>query len=75
MGHSASMAYGDFAKGGVVLGVSLFLVGLLGHVFGPVLFGPLPAWELTLFTWMEGVGILIALLSPFIFAVALPLIE
>lgn len=75
MSHVASMDYRSYAKGGVALGVSLFVLGILGHVLGPVLFGPLPTWELTLFTWMEGAGILITLLSPFVFAIALPLLE
>lgn len=69
------MEYSQYARGGFALGVAVFVVGILGHALGPALFGSLPEWELTLFTLMEFGGIAIALCSPIVFAVVLPLIE
>lgn len=65
----------QYARGGFVAGVAIFVFGILGHVVGPSVIGPLPAWEQTLFALMEGGGILLALCSPIVFAVVLPLIE
>jgi hypothetical protein len=59
----------------MLLGATLFVVGLLGEVVGSALFGPLPAWEHTLFFDMEALGVVICLLVPFVFGVALPLTE
>jgi hypothetical protein len=64
-----------YARGGFLAGVTIFALGILGHAVGPAVFGPLPAWELTLFALMEGGGILLALCSPIVFAIVLPLIE
>lgn len=75
MGQYQRLAYSQYARGGFVLGVAVFVLGILGHAVGPALFGPLPEWELTLFTAMELGGIGLALCSPIVFAVVLPLIE
>lgn len=75
MGRHRRMEYSQYARGGFALGVAVFVVGILGHALGPALFGSLPEWELTLFTLMEFGGIAIALCSPIVFAVVLPLIE
>ncbi|MDL5361039.1 hypothetical protein [Halalkalicoccus sp. NIPERK01] len=75
MGQYQRMDYSQYARGGFALGVAVFVVGILGHALGPALFGSLPGWELTLFTLMEFGGIAIALCSPIVFAVVLPLIE
>lgn len=64
-----------YARGGFVAGVAVFVLGILGHAVGPTVIGPLPAWEVTLFALMEAGGILLALCSPIVFAVVLPLIE
>lgn len=75
MRRQTAIDHRTYARWSFVFGVALFAFGVLGHVAGPVLFGALPEWELTLLTVMEGAGILIALLSPFVFVVALPLVE
>ncbi len=69
------MTYPEYARGGFLLGVLLFGIGILGHAFGPTLFGSLPAWETTVFMAMEFGGIGLALCSPIVFAIVLPLIE
>lgn len=75
MGQYQRLAYSQYARGGFVLGITVFVLGILGHTLGPALFGPLPEWELTLFTAMELSGIGLALCSPIVFAIVLPLIE
>jgi hypothetical protein len=42
---------------------------------GPALFGPLPGWETMLLTDAEILGVLLALLSPLVFGIVLPLVE
>lgn len=71
----STIDYGQYTKRGVLVGATLFCIGAVGYTVGPLLFGQLPAWEMELFLWMEGVGILIALLAPFLFGIVLPLIE
>lgn len=75
MGEYHRPSYSQYARGGFAFGVAVFFLGILGHVFGPALFGSIPSWELTLFAVMEFAGIAIALCSPIVFAVVLPLIE
>lgn len=75
MGQHQRLAYSQYARGGFALGVIVFAVGILGHALGPSVFGSLPEWEVTLFTLMEFGGIGLALCSPIVFAVVLPLIE
>lgn len=75
MHRNRSMDYSWYTRTGMGFGGALFLLGVLGHVAVPMIFDSLPAWELTLFTGLEAGGILVALLTPFVFAVALPLIE
>lgn len=75
MGRYRRLDYSQYARGGFAFGVAVFVLGILGHALGPTLFGSLPAWELALFTLMEVAGIVLALCSPIVFAVVLPLIE
>lgn len=74
-GRYGNLDYPRLTKTSFGFGVALFVLGALGHVAGPALFGPLPGWESVLFTDMEILGVLIALLSPFIFGILLPLTE
>ncbi|MFC3958336.1 hypothetical protein [Halovivax cerinus] len=69
------MDYARWAKGGFLLGLSLLVFGAGGEAIGHALVGALPAWEDTLFTASEAVGIVVGLVSPFLFGVALPLTE
>jgi hypothetical protein len=75
MGHTRQLDHATLAKRGFLLGVGLFVFGVLGEVAGPALFGPLPAWGDVLLTDMEGLGILLALFSPLVFGIVLPLVE
>jgi len=74
-GRYGDIDYPRVTKLGVLAGATLFALGLLGEVVGSALFGPLPAWEHTLFFDMEAVGIVLVLVVPFVFGVALPLTE
>jgi hypothetical protein len=67
--------YADYAKWGSLLGAAMLVVGVLGHVALPVVTGPLPGWEATLFTDLEAVGILLAVVSVFGFGIAAPLVD
>jgi hypothetical protein len=59
----------------MLLGATLFATGVLCEVVGSALFGPLPAWEHTLFFQLEALGVVLLLLVPFVFGIALPLTE
>jgi hypothetical protein len=74
-GRYGNLDYPRLTKTSFAFGVALFGLGALGHVAGPALFGPLPAWESVLFTDMEMIGVAIALVSPFLFGILLPLTE
>lgn len=71
----AGLDYPRLTKLGVGLGLALFAVGALGTLFAPSIVGPLPAWERTLLLDAEALGVLLVLLSPFVFGVFLPLTE
>jgi len=72
--------YGDVdwprvTKLSFLFGIGLFVMGELGE-FGIRKTGmPVPAWEHRLLVTTALVGILVALLSPFVFGIALPLTE
>jgi hypothetical protein len=70
-----SADYARFAKGGFLLGLTLLLAGATGEIVGHAVYGSLPAWETTLFTDLELVGLLVGLFSPFVFGIAAPLID
>ncbi|MFC7135076.1 MULTISPECIES: hypothetical protein [Salinibaculum] len=75
MAHTSSMDYGKRAKQGFLLGVGLFAFGALGEILVHSVFGGVPGWERALLFDAEVLGILIGLLSPFVFGIALPLME
>jgi energy-converting hydrogenase Eha subunit E len=75
MGRYGDIDYPTVTRRGFALGVALLVVGTLGHVLGPLLFGPLPEWERTLFLDMEILGVLLGLLTPLVFGIVLPLTE
>lgn len=72
MGHGASLDYPAWTKRATALGVILFLVGAITEA---LFHGRLPAWAETIFFDMEIVGVLIFLISPFLFGIILPLTE
>jgi len=67
------LEYEQFAKGGFGLGVALLVVGVLGNTIVPALLGPVPDWEHVVFVDAIAVGILVGLLSVFLFGIFLPL--
>lgn len=67
--------YSRVTKLGIGSGLTLFAVGALGLLVAPAVVGPLPAWERTLFFDAEALGVVVTLLSPFVFGILLPLIE
>ncbi|AGN01956.1 hypothetical protein L593_10055 [Salinarchaeum sp. Harcht-Bsk1] len=74
--HTRSSAeYARLAKGGFGIGFAMLLVGVLGEVLVPIVFGSIPGWEATLFFDLEVIGVLTALISPFLFGIFLPLVE
>lgn len=75
MGHGATLDYATYTKGGVLMGIGLFMVGEIGQIALPSLVGPLPSWELSLLTWLTGIGILLAILAPIVFGIVVPLTE
>ena len=75
MGRYGNIDYPTVNKRAFLLGVGLFLVGLVGELVGHAYFAPLPAWEQTVLVSAEGLGVLIALLAPIIFGIVLPLTE
>lgn len=75
MGRYGNIDYPTVTKRAFLVGVSLFLLGVVGEIVGNAFFAPLPAWEQTLFVGAEGLGVLIALLAPIVFGVVLPLTE
>ncbi|WP_049971695.1 DUF7860 family protein [Haladaptatus cibarius] len=75
MGRYGDLDYPKLTKRGFFLGVALLTIGALGEIVGTALYGPLPAWENALFTDLEIIGILLGLLSPFVFGMFLPLTE
>jgi hydrogenase/urease accessory protein HupE len=75
MGRYGELNYSKFTKTGFFLGVSFVVIGVLGELIGTSFYGSLPAWENMLFTGLEILGILLGLLSPFIFGIFLPLTE
>lgn len=74
-GRYGNLDYPRLTKSAFLFGVTLFAVGALAELVGHAAFGALPGWQDTLFLDMEIIGIAIALLSPFVFGIALPLTE
>jgi hypothetical protein len=74
-GRYGDIDYARLAKLGFALGVAAFAVGATGELAGRALYGSLPAWEDALFFDLEVLGIVLTLLSPFVFGVLLPLTE
>ena len=75
MGRYGDLDYGSLAKHSFLLGVGLFVVGAGGELLAHTLQMTLPAWEETLLYDAEILGLLVAFVSPWVFAVILPLTE
>lgn len=55
--------------------MGVLLVGALGELVGPALFGPLPGWEKALLSDLAVLGVAVGLVSPFLLGASLPLTE
>ena len=74
MAHG-NLDYSRLTKLGIGSGLTLFAIGAVGLLVAPAVVGPLPAWERTLLLEAEALGVVLTLLSPFVFGILLPLIE
>jgi hypothetical protein len=75
MGRYGNIDYPTLTKRAFLFGLCLFAFGAGGEFVVHSYLGPVPAWEETLLLDLEVIGVLVALLSPFVFGVALPLTE
>lgn len=75
MGRYGDLDYTRLTKGGVILGLVLFFIGVGGEWAIHTLMIQVPPWEATLFFDLEVIGILIFSISPFLFGILLPLTE
>lgn len=75
MNRTRSVNYAMVTKYGFLLGLGLLVIGGGGELLGHALLGELPAWENALFFDLEVVGTMLMLFVPFVFGIALPLIE
>lgn len=74
-GRYGDLDYSRLTKLSFLLGLGMFVVGELGE-FGIRNAGmSVPAWEHSLLMTAAWLGILLALLSPFVFGIVLPLTE
>jgi hypothetical protein len=74
-GRYGELDYPVLTKRSFLLGVALFGIGALGELGLSAAGLAVPEWERALLFDIELLGILIGLLSPFIFGVLLPLTE
>lgn len=70
-----SYGYEDATRYGVGLGVGMLLLGVAGHLLVPLVSGPLPAWEGTLFTDLEILGVVLGMVAFIGFGIVGPLVE
>ena len=74
-GRYGNLDYPTLTKRSFLLGVSLFVVGAVGEFVIHALGLQVPGWETALLWDAEVVGIVVALFSPFVFGILLPLTE
>ncbi|APW99758.1 hypothetical protein CHINAEXTREME_19165 [Halobiforma lacisalsi AJ5] len=75
MSRYRGMDYAALTKTGFLLGIGLLTLGAGGELFGQFVLGGVPGWEDRLFTYAEGLGILVSFVSVWTFGVFLPLTE
>jgi len=74
-GRYGNVDYATLTRRSFLLGVALFAIGGLGGTAAGAMGGPLPGWEQTLLFDLELAGLVIALVTPFLFGIVLPLTE
>jgi len=75
MAQTRSIDHARYAKLGFLLGLGLFALGGGGEIVGHSVLGGIPEWESALLFDIEVIGLLVGFFSPFVFGIALPLIE
>jgi hypothetical protein len=75
MGQYGALDYPTLTKTGFLLGLVLFLGGVVGSKVLSAFFGPTPGWLSSALFDMEAIGLVIGFFSPFIFGIFLPLTE
>lgn len=67
--------YGSCMKTGLASGLAMFVLGALGSTVARTALGGLPDWEMTLFTDLLALGVVVGFLSVLGFGIVLPLTE
>lgn len=75
MASHRGIDYSVWTKRSFLLGVGLFALAALLELVAHAFVGQLPGWEETLLLDAEILGVLIALLAPFVFGIVMPLTE
>ena len=74
-GQHRNIDYAKLTKRSVLLGVSLLVLGFVGHTAVSLSIVHAPGWVDTVLVDAEYIGVLVMLFSPFIFGIFLPLTE
>lgn len=74
-GRYGKIDYATLTKRAFAAGAALFALGLLGELAISTLGMSVPNWEQTLLVDAEIAGVLVMLLSPFVFGVFMPLTD
>jgi len=74
-GRYGNVDYSTLTKRAFLFGAALFAFGAVGEFALATTGTAVPAWEHALLVDAEWIGVVIALLSPFVFGVVLPLTE
>jgi len=74
-GRYGDIDYPTLTKRSFFLGLSLFLLGLLGEFVVQTFELQIPGWEQTVLFDMVVVGLVVAFFSPIVFGIVLPLTE
>ena len=74
-GRYGDLDYSTLTKRSFLFGVGLFAIGAAGEMALSASGASVPGWEQTLLLDAELAGVAIALLSPFVFGIFLPLTE
>lgn len=74
-GRHGNIDYPKITKRGVLFGLGLFLIGAVGEAYIHMTGTQVPGWEERLLLDLEFLGTAIALVTPFVFGIFLPLTE
>jgi hypothetical protein len=74
-GRYGNVDYSTLTKRAFLFGATLFALGALGEFALATMGTAVPAWEHAVLVDAEWIGVMIALLSPFVFGILLPLTE